>query len=243
MDIETRLESLENDIRRQKDDLRLHKRLGLAVACALALSLAISAAGNNRIIEARKFILRDAAGRPVCIWEGASGGPLFVMTDGAKGRLSLTIRDEGAGLIMTDSRGRTRLQASVVKKLGDVPGFTLMDKNGETQMLLAANNPTNSLLTIRDTSANRLLGLGLSKGNPIISQKDSAGKLRASLQLLEKGEPGLRFYDGNSMMRATVGIFKGRPSISLLDASENTRTTMSLLDDDDSLLWFKDKKG
>ena len=75
MDIEKRFESLEKK-------LRLHRRLGLAAACLIAVAIVIGAAGPvPKVIEAEKFILKDASGKMRGEWEIYKNGPRFALYD------------------------------------------------------------------------------------------------------------------------------------------------------------------
>ena len=110
MDIETRLESLENDIRRQKDDLRLHKRLGLAAACVLAVVIVIGAVKPiPKVIEAEKFELKDSTGKTRGIWEMGNEGPGFSLLDKNGGSLlGLGVTEIGSSLNIYDAHGEGR---------------------------------------------------------------------------------------------------------------------------------------
>jgi hypothetical protein len=208
MDIETRLESLENDIRRQKDDLHLHKRLWMGAACLLAEAIVLGATRPApkvivaEEIVAERFIVKDASGKPRSTWlVGKDGEVLLGMLDGGKPRLAIFVRKKDVGMFVSDPGGKGRLSAGMLK--GE-PHFSLFDKNGKPQVFINAID--------RD-------------GSPSIAVLDSSNQVRASMGFTEGTSPAVILKDRNGKIRSLNGL------------TDEDEPNMALLDKDGYLLW------
>jgi hypothetical protein len=203
MDIEARFEALENKIICQENKLRLHKRLGLAAACALAVVIAIGAVKPiPKVIEAEKFVLRDAKGAEKDLWQVTSVGSEFMMAEGEKRKLFLVIDRKRTAMIIFDKQGLVRLQAdSSYEKPGkgdEKPGFLLFDKDGRIQVAIFARNRSTPELGFMDSSGKLRAFMGLSEGRaPILSLQDAAEQPRSHLAVPKSGKPEVIFWDKN----------------------------------------------
>jgi hypothetical protein len=195
MDIEKRFEALENKIIRQENKLRLHKRLWLAAACALAVVIAIGAVKPApKIIFAENFIVTDASGVPRSTWGVTKKGDvLFEITDGKKPRLFITHRKDMAGIFIVGPDGKPRFSAGMVrgrKYKKTSPSIFFFDKQGKGLMALCSFDK------------NR---------NPAMVLFDSSEKERLVLSLTEKANsafPSLMFHDSSGRVRTVLGVLK-----------------------------------
>ncbi len=210
MDIETRIESLEDDIRRQKDDLirqekklLFHKRLWMGAACLLAGAIAIGATRPiPKGIVAESFMVVDPSGKPRSTWgTGKDGEVVFAMLDGGKPRLAIFVRKKDVGMAVSDPGGKGRLSAGMLK--GE-PHFSLFDKNGKPQVFINAID--------RD-------------GSPSIAVLDSSNQVRASMGFTEGTSPAVILKDRNGKIRSLNGL------------TDEDEPNMALLDKDGYLLW------
>jgi hypothetical protein len=206
MDIETRLESLEDDIRRQKDDLirqekklLFHRRLWMGAACLLAGALAIGATRPvPKEIVAQRFVLKDAKGTEKGIWQVTSAGSEFVMAEGENRKLLLVLNKKRTGMIIFDKQGLVRLQADTTYeepgKGDERPGILLFDKDGRIQVGLSAHDRSTPSLGFIDTSERTRAYMGLRDGKPVIAMLDKRGKARLSMSLSKTDKPEMEFW-------------------------------------------------
>ena len=154
MDTETRLQALEDKIHRQDKKLRLHKRLGL-IAAALLVGAAAFAATRPvaEVIEARKFVLRDAKGNMRGAW-GTPGDKTGLVLINSKGvqQIALIDSDDGAALGIHDAKGVGRIGIGTTShnELGkELPGISFYNAEDKGGLLLAMlpTGPALSLLT------------------------------------------------------------------------------------------------
>jgi hypothetical protein len=82
MDLEKRMEELEKSLQRNKwtmDHLqkrvRLYQRVGLAVSCVVTVLAMLVVWPGAKVIEAEKFVLRDAEGKIRGKWQVDKNGP------------------------------------------------------------------------------------------------------------------------------------------------------------------------
>ncbi len=209
MDIETRIELLEDDIRRQKDDLirqekklLFHKRLWMGASCLLAGAIALGAVRPvPKEIVAERFMVKDASGNPRSTWAVSKTGEVtFGMMDGGKPRLAIGIRKKDVGMFISDSEGKIRLFAGMMKarsKKESVPMVGLFDKNGIPQVNMNAINRTGThSLQVLDSAGNQRASFGLSKSqSPSLMMEDAEGRIRSMYGLTKEGEPRLYFFD------------------------------------------------
>jgi hypothetical protein len=183
MDIETRLESLENDIRRQKDDLRLHKRLWMGAASLLVAVLLTWALPPPKsivkTIAAQEFLLKDSKGKILSRWGINEERPYFTMGD-KKGihELGLGFDDDGSlGLFLIDrnefKKDKLRLFVGTQK---ESVGITVADKGG---------TPRTAMWIEEEEGV----------GEVAISIFDPSEKTRATLFFSKEGESNLVLLD------------------------------------------------
>jgi hypothetical protein len=207
MDIETRIESLEDDIRRQKDDLirqekklLFHKRLWMGAACLLAGALVLGATKPvPKVIVAEKFVLRDAKGTEKGLWQVTSVGSEFMMAEGENRKLFLVINKKRTGMAIFDKQGLVRLQADShyeePGKGNEKPGLLLFDKNGRIQVGLVALDRSTPSLGFSDSSGTVRAYMGMREGKPTITMLDKRGIPRAAIFQSEDDEPKIRLLN------------------------------------------------
>jgi hypothetical protein len=207
MDIETRIESLENDIRRQKDDLRLHRRLWMGAACLLAGALVLGATRPvpkeivAKTIVAENFVVIDPSGKPRSTWAASKDGEvLFAMMDGKIPRMLIALKKEDVGMFISDSKGKVRFSAGMIKANSQKEPFPLIalyDKNGKSQVSVnAANREGTHSFQVLDPSGNQRASFGLTAPQgPSFVLRDAEGRHRSIFGLTVDGEPTLMFLD------------------------------------------------
>jgi hypothetical protein len=183
MDIETRLESLEDDIRRQKDDLRrqekkllFHKRLWMGAACLLVAVLLTWALPPPKIIIAQEFVVKDSKGEIHSRWGIHEGVPYFTVLDN-KGTHELTLGfgDEGGlGLFLVDRSGNEDKARIFVGTQKEVTGITVGDKGGTPRLGM---------------------GVGEEKGEVAISIIDPSKNTRAAFFSSKEGDSNFMLMD------------------------------------------------
>ena len=145
-----RVEGLEGEVRRWR---RIAAALGLtAVAVAT-----VGAATPRRVVEAQKFLVKDASGR-VRAELGPSDSDkeiaLRFRDAGGSPRVTLGLQDDTSLLVLGDKTGRPR--AGLVTLAQGAPAFTLYDTSGRPRVelgLVREGEPHVSLLDARGGSA------------------------------------------------------------------------------------------
>ncbi len=174
-----RLEHVEGEVARLR---RLSAALAVALVCTGLLALWALAAGSGGlregrvadVVEARRFLLRDA--------EGVARGSMGMEADG-----SVRLR-----LLDRDARERARL---VVLPDG-APGLTLSDRDGRSRAVLGLLPDETSTLAFADRTGSTRTVLGLSSGlASTLVFADPAGRMRVGLGVNESGTPGLTVYE------------------------------------------------
>jgi hypothetical protein len=141
----TRLERLERQQRRWR---------GLAIAGALGLA-ALALMGQKqagRTVEAERFVLRDAAGRPRAelLMVDEKEQSVALRFKDADGMPRLTMGTEnGAALIVLNEQGG-KLRAGLVALPHGAPGLSLYDSTGKPRAELSLNRDGAPALTFND---------------------------------------------------------------------------------------------
>lgn len=139
-----RVEGLEREVRRWR-----HAAMALTLA-AVALATMGLAIPRGRIVEAQKFVLKDAAGR-VRVELGPNDTDksitLRFRDEIGTPRLTLGVENDSALLVLGDKTGRPRVGA--VTLADGVPGLTFYDATGRSRAELGLardGDPSVSLL-------------------------------------------------------------------------------------------------
>jgi hypothetical protein len=176
-----RIQELERENRRLRR-LWMGTLVSVALLLGLATALVIVAARHGLpgtvadVIEAREFLLRDAAGTVRGSWSAAADGSmrLVFQAPGSKAGLALSVLGGGAsGITVRDSAGRSRAV------LGLLPDQTVSllfaDENGTTRTVLSLVRGGSSLVFAdRSGSAKAALGLD-ARGTGTFTLRDRSG--------------------------------------------------------------------
>jgi hypothetical protein len=222
-----RLDRLECENRALKRRSALLMRGVSVIALAAVLTFASGArlAGVPKVIEAEKFILRDAGGAPraeLLVQDNGVAG-LVLLGPGQEDKsdaLQLVANTDGtAVLLVKDKQGQPRLTAGVSSDGTPVVG--LMNAEGKERVALAVK-------------ATGVAGLVL---------RDSDAKTRISLSVCPDGNDWLRF-DRQGNRRAGLGVFPdGGVALNLFDRDGKGRINQAVRPDGRAGLWFADPTG
>jgi len=145
-----RVEGLEQEVRRWR---RIAAALGLTAVVVATLG----AAAPRRVLEAQKFLIKDASGR-VRAELGPSDSDkeiaLRFRDAGGSQRITLGLQDDTSLLVLGDKSGRPR--AGLVTLAQGAPAFTLYDTSGRPRVelgLVREGEPHVSLMDARGGSA------------------------------------------------------------------------------------------
>ena len=148
-------ERLEAVLRRVEDleaEVRRWRRAAMAlVLSAVALTTLGAAVPRGRVVEAQKFVLKDAAGRV-----RAELGPsdnnksiaLRFRDEASFSRLVLGIEEESSLLVLHDKTGRPRV--GLVTLAQGAPGFTFYDTTGRARVELGVSRDGEPGIVVRD---------------------------------------------------------------------------------------------
>lgn len=149
LSIEERLDRLERGNRRLKI-------LAGAVIVLAGGGLLLAAASGvraqtpawRRTVEAEKFVLRDASGKPLAMMDATNEEPTLTLADASgKPRAILGVDADGASLDLWDASGKPSASLGMLK---DGPGLVLYDANGNMRAFLDGESDGPSL-TLRDS--------------------------------------------------------------------------------------------
>jgi hypothetical protein len=140
-----RIEGLERQVRRWR---RAAVALMLSAVALMTLGAAVP---RGRVVEAQKFVLKDAAGRVraelgpsdndksiALRFKDAAGSP----------RLVLGVEDESSLLVLHDKTGRPRV--GLVTLAQGAPGFTFYDTTGRARVELGVSREGEPGIVVRD---------------------------------------------------------------------------------------------
>jgi hypothetical protein len=138
-----RLERLERAERRWR-------RLATCAALGLAAVAVMGQKPAPRVVEAERFILRDAAGRARAelVVDGEQSVALRFKDADSMPRLSLGTENGAAVLVLNEQGGRVR--AGLVTLSHGAPALTFYDNNGRNRAELALTRDGVPALTIND---------------------------------------------------------------------------------------------
>jgi hypothetical protein len=146
-----RVETLEAEVRRWR---RAATALVLAGVAVASIGATIP---RGRIVEARKFVLRDAAGRVRAeLGPGDSEKSIALRFKDEAGspRLTLGVEDESSLLVLSDKTGRPRV--GFVTLAHGAPGVSVYDATGRARVelgLVRDGTPRMALLDARGGTA------------------------------------------------------------------------------------------
>jgi hypothetical protein len=231
-----RLNNLETQNRRLR-------KIGLLVCAILGAVfwMGQARATRARVLEAGRFILRDARGRSLAELGIFPGGAALVFYD-AKGSAALSIgnHEEGPGLTIM---GADERRIATIHSTEAGPIFTLHDRDGAKRMNLSVTGqPSIGILssggeargalgmTDEEHSFLQLFGeherggaqLFAASDRAMLRFLDSSDKARAAMGLLEnEGTPGLTLNDADATPRVLFMLPPAGPSLTTLDMDRN----------------------
>jgi hypothetical protein len=109
----------------------------LALSYHLGAQVAGGSRGSPRIVEAERFVLRDASGRTRGMWSASGDDSVtFVLTDRKGRRAQLAIRGDSQAL----SLGPTWERSAFLVVAGDTPALVLRHGDGREWFFPEAEN-------------------------------------------------------------------------------------------------------
>jgi hypothetical protein len=199
---------------------RLFKRIGILLILVLgAVSLvAAQERGRGPVIEAERFVLKDANGRiRADLGLDKAGVRLLLNDENEKMRLNAAVFAEGPGMALFDENGAVRFSVSQSNR---GPSLMFNDENQKPRsiMRLLKEGPA---LAFLDEKENDRMVLSLTRSNGVSMEMFEAGKhLLASLRA-RTGMSGLVIFDDTGRPRAAmVDSAKNGARIELLDENE-----------------------
>lgn len=129
---------------------RRWRRLATGMALSLAAVALMGQKPAPRVVEAERFILRDAAGRARAelVVDGEQSVALRFKDADSMPRLSLGTENGAALLVLNEQGGRVR--AGLVTLSHGAPALTFYDGNGKNRAELALTREGTPALTITD---------------------------------------------------------------------------------------------
>jgi len=170
-DLTQRLDRLERENRR----LKISGAILLLALAAVGVMGQVLPKAVPKVVEAERFVLRDAKGRVLAIWgTEASGTP---------------------GLHLYDLNGKPRAGLAVVGADG-TPRLVLADQNGKARAVLRVGADGTPALALADQNEKARGGLAVgADGTPGLHLFDQNEKPRAVLLVRADGTPGLGLFD------------------------------------------------
>jgi hypothetical protein len=152
-----RYETIVRRVERLEREARRWRRAATALALVVVALATLGAAVPRRVVEAQKFVVRDASGRIRAeLGPTDSDQELALRFRDQRGsqRLTVGMENETALLVLGDKTGRPR--AGLVTLAEGAPGLTLYDGTGRARVELALareGEPRVALLDARGGSA------------------------------------------------------------------------------------------
>lgn len=223
-DLLARIERLEQHNRR----LRLTGTLWLIAVTAVALMGQAGARSAPHVIEAREFVVRDAAGKTRARLGMLSDGGWGLTLVNAEGKFRTGLivgpgtdanRGGASGVVALDQAGRLRL--GLVANAGGPPGLTFTDEGGRKRIRLAITDAQESALELVDRSGHERVTLGVSpENNAVLVLGDGMGTRRVGLAAGANGAGYLAFSTPDGRNHLHVGMtVSGFPSSEMRDES------------------------
>lgn len=174
------LEALAERLERMERENRRLKRVGAVLILGIGALVLMAQGKPSRVIEAERFVLRDARG---------------------KTRAVLGVEDRVTKFSLYDEDGDFRADLGVgpaVSTLG------LFGKDKGSAVILSEAFPLEaSLVFLKDKKMRSIVGVGVV--GPALDLGDADGRSRASLKLAADGSPTLTLYDEDKKPRTILG--------------------------------------
>lgn len=202
------------------------KRVGALVVIGLATVTLMGQATPGKVakvIEAEKFVLREATGKERATLElRPYGSVALALADGNGGRQAImeVSADGEPKLWLMGEDGKSAANLEVIAGL---PQLTLRGKDGQVRAAL---------------------GLLLGVGQPLLQLNDENGGHGADLGLSLDGSRFLAFYDESGHVRSVLRVFsKGGSGLALIDKKGGGRAWLTLASDGSPSLILQDENG
>jgi hypothetical protein len=169
------------------------------------------------VLEAERFVLRDAQGKARAWFETSNGSVNLALADrDEKSRAFLYVRADGsAGLALYDKTS-TRRGGLYVSADGS-PSLDLADKDGKASVQLKLGPDGLPSVSLVDRDGRRVGLFILPDGRPAVGLVDATAKLRAALDLGRDGEARVILSDKGATERAELAVLSdGTPRLSLI---------------------------
>lgn len=252
-------------------------RVGLGGAVLAAAATAVlmgqspasntsNGSGANRVIEAERFVLRDASGGiRARLFADESGRASLSLTDRTgKTRIGVGVTGDGAPiLVMGDKDGKTtRVEVSVKPDgtatigLADGTGafrsvldvkpdgathVAVLDEKGRSRGELAATASGKAGVQLSDAAGQTRLRMGLhpSSQNPGLWLQNKEGMPSGVFSINGDQSTTLEFVDAGGRGRAKFGIVAdGTPGLALSDKDGRARASLAAYADGANLLFY-----
>lgn len=183
VDVRARLARLERHNRRLQRGAALAIILGVAVAAAgwLPFGHAQSKDKSAQIVEAQRFVVRDAKG---------------------KMRAALALFSTGPGVALFDENEKQRASIHLTSQSY---GLVLHDEQDKPLVALETNGKGSAGLTFRTGNNQTRLNLSTTPGGRGLELHDGTGQRRALLMVDDQKGTGLQLYDRAGKIGVTLG--------------------------------------
>ncbi len=196
-----RLDRLE----RENRWLKLVGLVGLLGIAAVLLT-GQGPASSGKVIEAEKFILRDASGRVRAELRAPRGGPAGLVLEDGVGRVRAAFTlavDNTPGLLFLDQAGKLRVTLQL-QAPGDAPILWLADKDQKARIKLSLSADGSPSFGLRGKNERPLMSLATVETGAFLSFTDETGRPRAALGMLADRSSGIELFnkDGKVIWKA-----------------------------------------
>jgi hypothetical protein len=170
-----RIDRLERSVRRWR-------LITLCASCIVGTFFLLGAQSRQTIVEAQRFVLIDADGKPRGSFHSDAEGPNLAMLD-ARGnpRVILTVTKEGPRLNLYDGAVRARIEMGVYS---DFPLLRLLDER--KPRLEATSMPNGTLLALSDSNGTARVGLMTNEHGNGLVLSNATGEMRALFSETDK---------------------------------------------------------
>ena len=209
--------------RLERGNTRL-RRFGLFAFLGVGLLLVMGQTSPSvvpEVIEARRFVVKDASGRNLAaLGTDRDGAPLLVLTN----------LDGGLGATLEVTAARR-------------PALTLYDRAGNSRAIMSVDSEGSPGLSLTDKAGTPRVGLAVatqgSGGLVLYGDKNTA---RASLGLGTSWSPYLVFMDDGGNIRTALGHADALPP-ALTKTFRVADYSMMLLNEKGGMVWSAPQKG
>ncbi|MEE8242578.1 MAG: hypothetical protein V3R61_03765 [candidate division NC10 bacterium] len=205
--VEPTIETLARRLGRVERENQRLKQAGVVALAVIAAVVLMGQATQSKVaevVEAERFILRDATGK--------------VRTRVATSVDGLTVMD------FLDASGKTRIGLFLLSD--GSPVLNLNGQDGKTSAALSVL-PSGPLFSLNEGGKSRAR-VKVFSGGARLALLDRNEKPRASLAVRDDGAPTLNFFDGNGNRRATLDLSSdGLPRLGFYDTSGQVRAWLA----------------